>query len=191
MYDAATIALLEARIGFGSDAGISIDVDDALLSGTTDRTYFYFHKLVNIPNLYATTDEVNLPVADFEIFLQQLVTDSVKASLVAVMDQSVRNVPGDDYSLLIEQNANVFDEVVGYNLATSALEQMVSTTRVNDSQRNANATYTKLKVELNGLTDDNGHFKAQGINSKYKSAIRKARRVMFPRLPEIKSKKIW
>lgn len=191
MYDAATIELLEARIGFGSDAGIPIDVSDQLKDGNIERSYDYFHKLVTLVNLYATVDKPNTNQAEFEDYLNRMVHNSVRGSLVKVIDQSVKSDPSVDYSQTIQDNPEIFDEVIGYNMAITALEMMVSSPRVNDEKRNANATYTKLKVELEGLTDENGNLKATGLNSKYATAVRKARRKLFPRKPHVTSKKVW
>ena len=191
MYDAATIAILEARIGFGSDAGIPIDIDSALTNGTSGRTFTYFHKLVTLPNIYACVETINADVPTFEADLQQMIADSVRGSLATVINQSVRSDLEADYSQTIQDNPELFDEVVGYNMAIAALELMVSTTRVNDEQRNANATYTKLKVELEGLIDDSGNLRSRGLNSKYRRAVKKARAKVFPYKPIVSSKKVW
>ena len=191
MYDNATIAILEARIGFGSDAGIPIDIDSSLNTGTSGRIFSYFHKLVTLPNLYATVEAVNANVATFEADLQQMIANSVRGSLATVINQSVKSDLEADYSQTIQDNPELFDEVVGYNLAITALEMMVSTSRKNDEQRNANASYTKLKVELEGLTDENGNLRSVGLQSKYRKAVKKARAKLFPYKPIVTSKKVW
>lgn len=191
MYDSNTISILEARIGYGSDSGIPIDVDASLKVGTTGRQFSYFHKLVLLSNIYETVEGISLDQAEFEAYLQQLISDSVIGSLVATLDQSVKYDVDFDYSQIIQDKPEVFDEVIGYNLAIASLEMMISSSRINDKQRNANYAYTKLKVELEGLVDNDGNVKSQGLTRKYNKAISKARKAIFPARIHVTSIKIW
>ena len=191
MYDGSTIAVLEARIGFGSDTGIPVSVDTSLKSGTSGRTFDHFHKLVNLDNLYHTVETVNASESVFESDLQQMISNAARSALVKVVDQSIRSKPETDYSESIQENIELFDEVLGYELAISALEMMVSSSRQNDEKRNANATYSKLKVELEGLTDENGMLRSVGIKTSLNRAVRKAQNKMFPWAARVSGKPIW
>ena len=190
-YNVSAIQVLEDRIGFGSDAAIDIDIVDLLQNGSSSRLYSYYHKLVSLENLYATVTPIDMDVTDFEAYLQQLVVDSVRASLTLVLDQHSRYVAENDYSDLITQKPQLFDDVIGYTLAKQGLEQMVATTRLNNEQRNANLSYQKLKVELEGITNDRGLIISKGLQGKLNKAVRKAQRVIFPIKPGINSKSVW
>jgi hypothetical protein len=191
MYSNEVKQALKERIGFGSDEGISIDIDDALKIGTSERTASYFHKLVSIPNLYFSVPTVDMEKADFEEILDQLRTDAVANALTAVLHQSVDYVDSFDYDETIIEKISLFDDVIGYSLAISALEMMVSSNRKNDDTRNVVLSYQQLKVELEGVKNEGGHVISQGLNRKLFYAIRQARKIIFPQKIIVTSKPVW
>lgn len=191
MYSNDIIQALEKRIGFGSDNGISISIDNDLKEGTSGRTFPYFHQLATIPNLYFTTREIDMSKADFEAFLNQLLKDSVLSSLTAVLNQSVDYIDAYDYDNIIDDKISIFDDVIGYTLAITAIEKMISSPRKNDDERNISLSYSQLKMELEGVRSDAGHIVSQGLNRKLQDAIRKARLIIFPNPVIVTSREIW
>ena len=191
MYSNEVIQALKNRIGFGSDEGISIDIDDALKVGTSLRTFSAFHKLVTIPNLYFTVPVVDMEKADFEEILDQLRIDAVMNALTAVLHQSSDYIDSFDYDEIITDKISLFDNVIGYFLAISAIELMVSSNRKNDDTRNINLSYQQLKIELEGLKNDGGHVVSQGLKRELYYATRSAKKIIFPPKIIVTSKKVW
>ncbi len=191
MYTPAAIEVLMNRIGFGKDDGLSVNVLTEHKTGTSGRIFSSFHKLVTLMNLYETVEEINVSEKDFNEFLRQMKHDAVKSSLVAVLNQNCLYLDDFDYSDTIVLKSDLLEEVVGYTLAIMAIEQMVSTNRKNDKQRNASLSYQKLKMELEGITDEKGFVRARGINKKLRDAIKRSQCVMFPNKPTIHNANIW
>lgn len=191
MYTPASIEVLMERIGFGKDDGISVNVLPEHKTGTSGRIFSSFHKLVTLMNLYATVEEVEMTEKDFNETLRQMKHDAVRSSLVAVLNQNCLYLDDFDYSDTIILKADILDEVVGFTMAIMAIEQMVSTNRKNDEERNASLSYQKLKMELEGITDEKGFVRARGINKKLREAIKRAQCVIFQDKPTIHNANIW
>jgi len=191
MYDTATVDLLKARIGFGPDDTIGVAVRADLITGTSGRTFSHFHKLVILRNLYATVEVINMVQADFEAHLDALVVNAVKSALVRVLNQSPSYLDDFDYSSTVALKPEIFDEVVGYTLAISSLEQMVSTLRKNEEERNVTLSYQQLKIELDGITDERGFVKSKGITQKLNAAVWRAQEIIFPPVLEIEDANVW
>lgn len=191
MIDATTIQTLEGRIGFGSDAEIGITVLPAHVTGTSERSVPYFHKLATLENLYNCIPKIDMIKNDFDSLLAQYKKDAVRSALTSVMHQSKYYKEEVDYSATIIEKIHLFDEVIGYNLAVTIIEQLVSSPRINDTERNANQTYEKLKIELEGVKNASGYIAAQGIQRKLRYSARKARRIIFPKRFVVNSKKVW
>ena len=191
MYSDDIIQTLEKRIGFGDDGSLPITVDADLQEGTSGRTFSYFHKLVTLPNLFATVPFIDTTEPEFNYFIRQLIEDSVKGALTSVLDQSVDYVDSKDYDKIIEDKISLFDEIIGYTLAITAIEGMISSNRKNDEERNVSLSYSQLKMEIEGVRSDNGHIVSQGLTRKLHHAIRKARLIIFPNPVIVTSRKIW
>lgn len=184
MYSEAAIEHLKNRIGFG-DETIAVNIDTDHKIGTSGRLFSYFHKLVTLQNLYDTVSEINTSESDFNEYLEQLKTDASKGALTRLLNLNERYLNDFDYSDTIINHPELFDDVYGYTLAITAIEQMVSTNRVNDSERNASLTYNKLKMELEGITDNNGRVFSKGITRELTLALKRATNVIFPPKPLI------
>lgn len=191
MYSNDIIQALEKRIGFGSDTGLPFSLSEDLRIGTSGRTFGFFHKLVTLTNLYNTVPLNENSESNFEGYLNQMVENSVRASLTAVLDQSVDYDDSFDYDKTIDNKIYLFDDVIGYTLAITAIEGMISSNRKNDDERNISLSYSQLKMELEGVRSDAGHIVSQGLNRKLQDAIRKARLIIFPNPVIVTSRKIW
>lgn len=183
--------MLEKRIGFGSDEPIPLTLDAGLTIGTSGRTLPSFHHLATLKNLYYTVPKIAIEKEVFEETLAQLRTDAVKSALTSVLSQSVDYKQETDYDTTIESKIELFDEIIGYTMAIQAIEMMVSSNRKNDDERNINLTYSQLKMELEGVRNDNGHIISQGLKRELIFAIRKARLIIFPQVIIVTSEKVW
>lgn len=179
MYNQNSIDALESRIGFGT-MEIPVIVSPTNQVGDSGRFITWFHRLANLENIYETVNEVSMTEIDFNAYLEQMKLDAVKHVLSQVFDENTRQCFSKDYSQIIIDRIALFDEAIGYTMAVTALEQMVSTTRSNDEERNARRSYGNLKMELDGATDVNGNVVSKGIKHYQYHSIRNVINVLFP-----------
>lgn len=192
MYTQEALDLLKNRIGFGDEGEITVSVDLTHRVGSTGRVFSGFHKLVTLDNLFDTVDLSQTEEPKFNALLNQMKVDAVAAAVVEVLDHNKEYLDDFDYSNILSTKANLFDEVIGYKVAIASLELIVTSMRINDSERMASAKYDKLKIELEGITDDKGRVIAKGIKSRESRAIRIATNIIFPQTLKVKdSTNVW
>ncbi|MFC5046901.1 hypothetical protein [Aquimarina hainanensis] len=126
----------------------------------------------------------------FNEYLKQLKTDTVYFVLGRILDTHEDYQYEKDYSKLIIERPQIFDDAIGYRVACKSIEQMISTNRRNATVRQAEGAYQALKIELEGLKVD-GDVRSVGIKSDLRNAIRKAQKVIFPKRIIIDNAKIW
>lgn len=182
MYSESSILSLMQSIGFGepNDETITITIEDSNKTGTSSRTFKGFHKLVTLENLYATVDVFDMNTQEFNDYLTGLKSDSARSALNKILDQHKSYQDSFDYSDTIITKLQLFTEVYGYQLAINALEEMMTTKRVNIEERNAKLTYSALKMELEGAVNDNGKVMSKGLERKLLSAVSNAQKSLFP-----------
>lgn len=180
MYSQAAISSLEQRIGFGKGFSSTTPIDEENQTGTSGRTLPYFHRLATPKNLYETVEEIDAGSEKFNEFLKQLKTDAVKAVLTDIMHKNKLYRNDFDYSDTIIDLPEIFDDPIGYAMAISAVELMLSSTRINSEERNAALSYQKLKIELEGARDNEGNVVAVGLTNKYRTSVKKAVKILFP-----------
>lgn len=181
MYSQESILQLENRIGFGDLSEPSVEINPQHVTGTSGMTLPYFHRLANLDNLFATVSKAQTSEANFNAYLSQLKTDAVKSVVVAIMDKNKAYQDDVDYSDTLITRPELFDDAIGYALAISAIEQMVSTSRINIEERNASLKYDKLKIELDGIRDEKGNILAKGIRASLYRSIKIATNIIFPK----------
>jgi len=179
MYSSASISILEERIGFGRADLEDVTVDPQHLVGTSGRTLPYFHRLATLKNIYKTVEKPTMDSAEFNAYLEQMKVDAVKHVLSAILDRHRLYVLERDYSDIIIGRPELFDGAVGYALAISAIEQMVSTSRSNYIETSAKLSYQQLKMELEGVVDDAGRVRSVGLKQELHHSIRQAIRAIF------------
>ena len=179
MYSPESIAYLENRIGFGA-LEIAVPVDPSLREGTSGRELHSFHKLATLRNIYATVEESLTDEPLFEDYLFQMRKDAVAKVLTSVFKLQKDYIPTADYSNLMLDRPELFDDAVGYTLAVMAIEQMMSTNRSNIEERNSKLAVDKLRMELEGVKDAYGTVQMNGLKREQFYAIRKAVEIIFP-----------
>src|SRR5690606_693716 len=179
MYSAESILYLENRIGFGQ-MEIAVPVDPTLRDGTSGRELPFFHRLAILRNIYATVEESLISEPDFNEHLWQMRKDAAAHVLTSIFKLHKDYIPTADYSYLLLDRPELFDDAMGYTLATSAIEQMMSTNRKGIEERNAKLAVDKLRMELEGVKDAYGNVQMNGIKREQFYAIRKATDIIFP-----------
>lgn len=182
------------RIGW-SDVNSSSDFPITLsannLTNESGRTFDSFQSLVMPDNVwYAVIDEFT-EEDRFNEYLLDVKRQNVIKVLSKIMNQNDLYIDSFDYDLIIETKVHLFDEPIGLSVACQMIELFISTTRKNFNERNAKFAYQNLKIELEGVRNENGYKVALGIKERLALSIRTATDIIFPRKIVVDSKMIW
>lgn len=191
MYSQVVVDSLVNLIGFGSSEISGVVITQANEIGTSGRIFPSFNRSITVKNIHETIEEQYLGEVKFNQFLLQSKVDAVKASLVSVLNQNRKYQSDVDYSDIILSNPEIFEDCIGYSLSASMLEMMITSTRMNISEREASLSYSQLKIELDGAKNDDGHVLAFGLRSKFNRAVNNASKSIFKDSIKITSKKVW
>lgn len=179
MYSEASILSLENRIGFGS-LDIPVIVDPVHRIGSSGREVPFFHRLANLRNIFATVEEDLTTEIKFNDYLAQMKVDATKHVLSSIFEMHKDYISTADYSSLLLERPMLFDDALGYTLAVSAIEQMLTTNRKGIEERNARLSASNLRMELEGLKDSYGQVQSNGLKREQYYAIRNAAEIIFP-----------
>lgn len=179
MYSDTAISTLANRIGFGPAEGVGVEVAEDLILGTSGRTLPFFHRLATLKNIYHTVEKPIMEDVEFNAFLQLLRDNAARQVLSAVLDRHKNYKPEEDYSQLIIDRPAIFDDALGYAMASTVIEQLIATSRSNYIESSAKLSYQQLKMELEGVVDDNGRVRAKGLKREQTYAIDQAIAAIF------------
>lgn len=179
MYSESAITSLVKRIGFGPMEVDGVVVAPEHVSGTSGRTLPFFHKLATLKNIYNTVEMPNMNSGEFNAFLAQMKRDAVLGVLSAILDRHKNYQPAEDYSELILGRPGIFDDAIGYTLASTVIEQLISTSRSNYIESSAKLSYQQLKMEIDGVVDDSGRIRVKGLKREVAYSIRQAISAIF------------
>lgn len=166
-----------------------ITVSPANLLTSTGRIFSAFHPIVTVENINETAGEDVLTNDQLNTVLAEFKRQGALDTLSKIFDAHVLYEPLKDYAVEVEQYAGVIVEVYGLTVAKMAMQMMLSSKRVNHTERNAK--YSLLKVELEGFRDQNGILISRGVNSLLKAAIIDAQNIIFPQKPSIYGNPEW
>lgn len=182
MYSDISIETLETRIGWEKslDTDFAIELNGEVLTADSGRKVNSFHQLVTVDNVYAAVSKIDMEAVEFNGFLSSVRKQSVQEVLTLIFDQHTSYDDAVDYSNLIISKPRLFDDAIGYSIAIKMLELFISSTRSNFSERNSKLSFQNLKLELEGVRNDGGFYVSKGIEYKFRTAITKAHKVIFP-----------
>lgn len=193
MQSEEIIQSLTERIGFGSPQGDSstLQLSEAILSGTSGRTFKSFHQLVTIENIVAcmyndgaNSEEINNELEDFR-------NQAVLEIVPLILDKHPDYIPLENYDNRILENITLFDDAIGYKVAIMVIQMFMSTNRSNIVERNAKLSVSNLKLELEGYRNDSGVLVAQGLVHKFSKSIKDASDKIFPFKVVVKDGNAW
>ena len=178
MYSSESISYLQDRIGFGTDP-IAVTVDSANQVGSSGRLLTSFHPLANVKKIYNTTEIVNMTDVAFNLYLAELKKQAVLKVLTEILNKHRSYVVEYDYSNIILERPEIFDNAIGYSMTIAVIEQELSAERSNNDQRKASDVFQKLKLELGGVKDGFGNVISRGLYSSYYYAHKNASNIIF------------
>lgn len=206
-YNEATITFLEKRIGWPEIMPPTTIVisDTDLINGTSNRKFNYFSKFAIIENVYDAIVNANATSVTLEEQLSELRNQAALSALNDVFDSDERayyfecafgnriDISNKDYSDRIQSNARLFDNAVGYGVALKTVELLLSSSRINATNRSNKFTESELMTELHGLRNKDGKVLEMGLMAKYSIEIKKIIEILFPKVitPKLRFRRIW
>ena len=182
MYTESSKILISKRVGWDSPTGslFPITIDEENLIATSGRRVNSFHQLANVLNLYYTVDESFTIESDFNSLLKEIRLQAAIEVMNKILDQHHCYDFDFDYDKKLEKYQSLFDEPLGYLIAIKCIETYISSSRSNYIERNAKLAFEMLKIELEGVKNEQGITISQGLNSKFYASIEKAQKKIFP-----------
>lgn len=193
MYNPESIQTLVERIGFYKkvDSNLLFTLSPEVVISTSNRYVNSFHQLAIVENIYSAVPQINMSDDDFNEYLQEIKTQSVHEVLTLILNRDTSYELNTDYSQTIIDNPEIFDDAIGYTIATKCLELFISTSRKNLSERNAKLAYEKLMIELEGMKNENGKVIVNGIKRERYFAIKQAKSIIFPKRIIVDGTSMW
>lgn len=185
MFTETTITYLRDCIGWDTPEGSSIVVDPLNKLSTSGLVFKSFHSLVRVENVHETTSIINPTDQQLNNILLEFKTQGALKALNRIFDNSTSYNPVEDYHATIVKYRGVIIEVVGLAVCAMVLQSMLTSKRINETERAAK--YSMLKVEIEGFRNDQGIQVSRGVLSLLDSAIRAAKDAIFPSNIEIHS----
>lgn len=191
MYSEEAIDTLISRIGWSElSSGLPFNLSEENKTSESGKTFNLYHAMVLVDNIYATVPEIDMEEEDFNAYLADVRKQSVLNVLTAILDTHQKYDPAKDYSNIITTRTALFEDAIGFSVASKIIELFLTTTRQNFIERSAASSYQILKIELEGARDEKGNLVTKGLAQKLSTSISNARKVIFPIVPTVTSKKI-
>lgn len=204
-YDSATVDYLIDRLGWENAVPpSSIVVSAENHTSTSGRYYDEFFKMSIVENIEAAIHNSDATELTLNEFLFKLKKEAVMNMLDRVFDSNERafyktgnggcvvDISGKDYSAIIPTKGRLFDAAIGYSMAKSVIQLLLTTGRENGTNRDNKFDYNYLKGELEGLKDENGEV-FKGINGYLNIEIGKIINILFPKrsTPILTAPRVW
>lgn len=182
MYSESSKILISRRVGWDSPTGslFPITINAENLIATSGRRVNSFHQLASVLNLYYTINEDVLTELDFNSLLKEIRLQAAIEVMNKILDQHHCYDFDFEYDKKLEKYQSLFDKPLGYLIAIKCIETYISSSRSNYIERNAKLAFEMLKIELEGVTNEQGIIISKGLNSKFYSSVKKAQKKIFP-----------
>jgi len=193
MYSDSSKILISKRVGweFPANSLLPIDINEENQIATSGRYVNSFHQLATVFNLFYTVNEKLSEEDEFNNLLDTVRKQSAIEVMNKMLDQHHCYDFEYEYDKKIDKYQSLFDEPLGYLMAIKCVETFISSERSNYIERNAKLSYEMLKIELEGVKNEQGHLISQGLNMKFYSSIKKAQKIIFPEPIRIIGDKVW
>ena len=182
MYSESSKILISKRVGwsFPTDSLFPIDINEENRIATSGRYVNSFHQIATIENLFHLLDENLCTETGFNEALDSMRLQCAIEIMNKILDQHHCFDFDKNYDSIIEKYQSLFDEPLGYLMAIKCIEIFVSSNRSNYIERNAKLSFEMLKIELEGIKNEQGFVVSHGLNSKLYTSIKRAQKKIFP-----------
>lgn len=178
---------LVARVGWAPltpPAATGLSVDAPASDSDSGRMFNGFHKLATAENVFAAIPN---PRANSNTDLNNALVSIRKQAVLKVVSSIFNNPKAlygtdtygnvvdntqTDYSDKVIALAGLFDDAIGYQGAMDVIELLISTPRLNPTQRAAGLAVSDLGIVLYGSTDGAGTRMDNGLAGKRNAALK-------------------
>lgn len=193
-YDSVATQALVDRIGWAEPVpptGITLDAENIL--SNSGRLFNSYHKLASVEMVsYCTTNEGSEAITNDTLndLLIKRKEQAVLKVLQSVFDINERanftynhknqriDLSGTDYSQVIVDRANLFDNAIGYQAAYDVLETIATSSRSNILER-CGMDAAQLKYEMQGVVFE-GKTITTGLQQSLWGATKHIIAILFP-----------
>lgn len=182
MISSEAISKLEERIRWNEalDSEFQISLNDQNKKGDSGKHFQRFHQLVTVENIYnAGAPTPDMEAEEFNNLLADIRLQAVLQVITDAIELNPEYNPEFDYSEQIIENPAIFDNAIGFGVAVSSLELMLSSKRINPDERNVKLSAANLKLELEGFKNESGHVVSSGIKYYYFKNVKVASERFF------------
>ena len=182
------ITKLAGRVGWRqTPASFPLVLSEANLTSESERYFQDYSWLVTLPNILALMENDDAGDNEAELFNDYLI-DLRRASINDIVSAILRE--GSNLKLetayaifneTIENTPEIFDEVIGLQVACSVIALMQHTTRSNFIERFGKESSAIIYRELNDVYTDNGVLVSTGLKNRIQSELVRLRNIIFPK----------
>jgi len=193
LYNETAIQTLIDRIGWNQStiASLNLTISDENLESTSTRQYKSFHSTAIVENVYYCLENDLTDNSELNAELLKMKREVVIEVLAKIFDtnvlanyaeiQGVKSLSyATEYSGVIEAKQSVFDESIGWCMASKCLRMFLTTNRSNSTETNLGMNYDIMKYELDGIKNEYGRSIGKGTLDNYEAAVTNAINVLFP-----------
>ena len=182
------ITKLAERVGWKqTPASFPLVLSEANLTSESGRYFQDYSWLVTLPNILALMENDDAGDNEAELFNDYLI-DLRRASINDIVSAILRE--GSNLKLemayaifneTIENTPEIFDEVIGLQVACSVIALMQHTTRSNFIERFGKESSAVIYRELNDVYTANGVLVSTGLKNRIQSELVRLRNIIFPK----------
>jgi len=192
MYSIESKEILVNRVGwYPAIQPSTIVLTDENTESVSGRYFNGFNSLVTVENVFASLSNKDATNETLQVELERLKSEGVSDVLGKVFDTNtlaaypvLNNVISLnyalDYSNVILDFQQVFDEAIGYSVAVKTMEMIATTIRSNRTTVSNIISLDLLYQQLEGSFTQEGRLVSQGARAMYAEAIGKVINVLFP-----------
>lgn len=193
LYNETAIQALIDRIGWNQSTvdSLNLTISDENLESTSTRQYKSFHSTSIVENVYYCLENDLTDNSELNAELLKMKREVVIEVLAKIFDTNVlanyAEIQGVkslnyaiEYSGVIQAKQSVFDESIGWCMASKCLRMFLTTNRSNSTETNLGMNYDLMKYELDGIKNEYGRSIGKGTLDNYEAAVTNAINVLFP-----------
>lgn len=191
MHIETTIQYIMASVGWNEPInmpGVSpiSDENKAAISG---RLFQSYHATCTSENVYKIIGDEPLSNEELNATLLGFKRQGALETLQLIFDNSPQYNPSEDYAGTVVKYIGVIQKVYGLTVSAMVLQNMLTSKRVNDTERATR--YGLLKTELEGVKNETGITVSRGVIAKQATAVLKAQEIIFPEDILIIGESVW
>ena len=186
MYSQDAIEALTGRVGWKLyPTSFPFALSDENKKSDSGRYFQDFSALATLNNVKESMEDAAADESSFNAYLTDMQRAAIATVLSAIFSDD-KLLDEDRVSQIfedaVETNKNLFDEVIGLQMACSIVEMMQHTIRTNQTERIGRESSASLFEELNGMYTRNGAPVSTGLKNRISREVSKLKYILFPKM---------